>query len=58
MPPVVSLSIPRPITEHKRAAQNRVASLVRGISPECVRRIHRRKTPAMIRQRFGPNPRR
>ena len=43
------------VTEHKRAAQNRVASLVRGIGPECVRRTHRRTTPAMIRQRFGPN---
>jgi integrase len=46
------------ITEHKRAAQNRVASLVRGIGPESVHRTHRRTTPAMILQRFGPNLRR
>ena len=46
------------ITEHKRAAQNRVASLVRGIGPECVRRTHRHTTTAMIRQRFGPNMKR
>jgi len=46
------------ITEHKRAAQNRVASLVRGVGPECVRRTHRRTSPAKIRQRFGPNLRR
>jgi integrase len=46
------------VTEQKRAAQNRVASLIRGLDPEWVRRTHRRTAPAKIRQRFGPNLRR
>ena len=41
------------ITEHKRAAQNRVASLVRGLDPQLVRRTHRSTSPAKIRQRFS-----
>ena len=45
------------ITEHKRAAQSRVASLVRGTVPECVRRTHS-TTPAKPRTRFGRNLRR
>jgi integrase len=46
------------ITEHKRAAQNRVASLVRGIGPECLRRTHRSTTPANTGRRFGRDLRR
>jgi integrase len=46
------------VTEHKRSAQNKVASLVRGLDPQCVRRTHRSTTPANIRQRFGQNLRR
>jgi integrase len=46
------------ITEHKRAAQNRVASLVRGIDPKLVCRTHRRTTSALSRQHFGQNLRR
>src|SRR5215469_12713042 len=41
------------VTEHKRAAQNRLASLVRGFGPECVRRAHRSTTSATTRTRFG-----
>jgi integrase len=43
------------ITEHKRAAQNRIASLVRGIGPECLRRTHRSTTSANTRRRFDRN---
>lgn len=46
------------VTERKRAAQNRVASLVRGLDPEWGRRTHRSTTPAKIRQRLGRNLRR
>jgi len=46
------------ITEHKRAAQNRVASLVRGLDPQWVHRTHRSTTPTKIRQRFSQNLRR
>src|SRR4051812_21005781 len=40
------------VTEHKRAAQNRVASLIHDLDPEWARRTHRSTTPAKIRQRF------
>jgi integrase len=46
------------VTEHKRAAQGRVASLVRGIGPECVRRTHKSTTPTKPRTRFSPTLRR
>ena len=46
------------VTEHKRAAQSRVASLVRGIGAECVRRNHRSTTSATTRTHFGRNLRR
>ena len=42
------------VTEHKRAAQNRVASLVRGLDPEWVCRKHRRITPAKEPTTFRP----
>ncbi len=46
------------VTEQKRAAQSRVASLVRGLDPKWVRLTHRSTTPAKVRQRFGRNLRR
>jgi integrase len=46
------------ITEHKRAAQNRIASLVRGTGPESLRRTHRSTTPANTGRRFGRDLRR
>ena len=46
------------ITEHKRAAQNRVASLVRGLDPEWLRRTYRSTTQAIVRQSIGQNLRR
>ncbi len=41
------------VTEHKRAAQNRVASMVRGLDPQLVRRTHRSKAQAKARTRLG-----
>jgi len=46
------------VTERKRAAQNRVASLVRGLDPKWVRPTHRSTTSARARRRFGRNLRR
>src|SRR5215469_284169 len=43
------------VTEHKRAAQNRVASLVRGRDPEWIRRTDRSTTPVNVRQRLSRN---
>src|ERR1700676_2493915 len=43
------------VTEQKRAAQNRVASLVRGLDPKWVRRPHGSIASARIRQHFGQN---
>src|SRR5579863_9698612 len=41
------------ITEHKRAAQSRVASMVRGVGSECIRRTHRSTAPTKARTRLG-----
>ena len=41
------------VTEHKRAAQSRVASLVRGVGPECIRRTHRSAAPTKAWTRLG-----
>ncbi len=41
------------VTEHKRAAQSRFASLVRGVGPECIRRSHRSTAPTKARTRLG-----
>ena len=46
------------VTEHKRAAQSRVASLVRGVGPEFIRRTHRSTAPAKARARLGRDLRR
>ncbi len=43
------------VTEHKRAAQSRVASLVRGVGPECIRRDHRSTAPTKARTQSGRN---
>lgn len=41
------------VTEHKRAAQNRVASMVRGLDPQLVRRTHRSTAQAEARTQLG-----
>ncbi|KAA6459535.1 hypothetical protein DYQ86_15540, partial [Acidobacteria bacterium AB60] len=45
------------VTEQKRAAQSRVASLVRGVNPECTWRPHRStahaKTPTRLGRELG-----
>jgi integrase len=43
------------VTEQKRAAQNRVASLVRGLKPNWALRPHRDRISAKIRRRFDRN---
>jgi integrase len=43
------------VTEQKRAAQNRVASLVRGLKPNWALRPHRGRMSGKIRRRFDRN---